>query len=38
MAGWGLIPFWLKPEQLAKQPYNMINARAETIRTASNYR
>ena len=22
MAGWGLIPFWLKPDQLAKQPYS----------------
>jgi putative SOS response-associated peptidase YedK len=38
MAGWGLIPFWLKPEHLAKQPYNTINARAETIRTAPTYR
>ncbi|MEA2908345.1 MAG: hypothetical protein QOJ15_426 [Bradyrhizobium sp.] len=38
MAGWGRIPFWLKPEQLAKQPYNTINARAETIRTAPTYR
>ena len=34
MAGWGLVPFWLKPDQLAKQPYSTINARAETIRTA----
>jgi putative SOS response-associated peptidase YedK len=38
MAGWGLVPFWLKPEQLGKQPYSTINARAETIRTAPTYR
>ena len=38
MAGWGLVPFWLKPDQLAKQPYSTINARAETIRTAPTYR
>ena len=34
----GLVPFWLKPAQLAKQPYSTINARAETIRTAPTYR
>ena len=38
MAGWGLVAFWLKPDQLAKQPYSTINARAETIRTAPTYR
>jgi putative SOS response-associated peptidase YedK len=38
MAGWGLIPFWLKPEQLAKQPYSTINARADRIQTAPTYR
>jgi putative SOS response-associated peptidase YedK len=38
MAGWGLIPFWLKPEQLAKQPYSTINARSDRIRTAPTYR
>src|SRR4026209_26631 len=38
MAGWGLVPFWLKPDQLGKQPYSTINARAETIRTAQTYR
>ena len=38
MAGWGLVPFWLKPDQLAKQPYSTINARAETIQTAPTYR
>jgi len=38
MAGWDLVPFWLKPDQLAKQPYSTINARAETIRTAPTYR
>jgi putative SOS response-associated peptidase YedK len=32
------VPFWLKPDQLAKQPYSTINARAETIRTAPTYR
>jgi hypothetical protein len=32
------VPFWLKPDQPAKQPYGTINARAETIRTASTYR
>jgi putative SOS response-associated peptidase YedK len=37
-AGWGRVPFWLKPDQLAKQPYCTINARAETIRTAPTYR
>src|SRR5688500_5856636 len=21
MAGWGLIPYWLRPEELAKRPY-----------------
>jgi hypothetical protein len=21
MAGWGLVPFWLKPDQLGKQPF-----------------
>ena len=34
----GLVPFWLKPAQLAKQPYSIINARAETIHTAPTYR
>ena len=38
MAGWGLVPFWLKPDQLSKQPYATINARAETIQTAPTYR
>ncbi|MCW5734044.1 MAG: SOS response-associated peptidase [Enhydrobacter sp.] len=38
MAGWGLIPFWLKPEQLAKQPYSTINARSDRILTAPTYR
>ena len=28
MAGWGLIPYWLKPEDLAKKPFSTINARA----------
>jgi putative SOS response-associated peptidase YedK len=38
MAGWGLVPFWMKPEQLGKQPYSTINARAETVCTAPTYR
>lgn len=38
MAGWGLIPFWLKPEQLGRQPYATINARADRIQTAPTYR
>jgi putative SOS response-associated peptidase YedK len=38
MAGWGLIPFWPKPDQLAKQPTARSTARAETIRTAPTYR
>ena len=38
MAGWGLIPYWLKPEDLAKKPFSTINARAETIRTSPTYR
>ena len=38
MAGWGLVPFWLKPDQLAKQPYSTINARSDRIRTAPTYR
>ena len=28
MAGWGLVPFWLKPEQLGQRPYATINARS----------
>jgi putative SOS response-associated peptidase YedK len=32
------VPFWLKPDQLAKQPYSTIHARAETIRRAPTYR
>jgi putative SOS response-associated peptidase YedK len=38
MAGWGLIPFWLKPQDLGKQPYSTINARSDRIRTAPTYR
>lgn len=38
IAGWGLIPFWLKAEQLAKQPYATINARSDRIQTAPTYR
>jgi len=38
MAGWGLIPFWLKPDRLGQQPYATFNARADRIRTAPTYR
>ena len=38
MAGWGLEPFWLKPDQLGKQPYSTINARDDRIQTAPTYR
>jgi putative SOS response-associated peptidase YedK len=38
MAGWGLIPYWLKPEQLGQRPYSTINARADRIVTAPTYR
>ena len=38
MAGWGLVPFWLKPDQLARQPYATINARSDRIQTAPTYR
>jgi putative SOS response-associated peptidase YedK len=38
LAGWGLVPFWLKPEQLGKQAYSTINARDDRIQTAATYR
>jgi putative SOS response-associated peptidase YedK len=38
MAGWGLVPYWLKREQLAQRPYSTINARADRIVTAPTYR
>jgi putative SOS response-associated peptidase YedK len=38
MAGWGLVPFWLKPEQLGQKPYATINARSDRIQTAPTYR
>lgn len=38
LAGWGLVPFWLKPDQLGKQPYSTINARADRIQTAPTWR
>lgn len=37
-AGWGLVPFWLKPDQLGRQPYSTINARSDRIQTAATYR
>jgi SOS response associated peptidase (SRAP) len=38
MAGWGLIPYWLKPGALKQRAFSTINARAETIGTAPTYR
>ena len=38
MAGWGLVPFWLKPDQLGKLPYSTINARDDRVQTAPTYR
>ena len=38
LAGWGLVPFWLKPERLGQQPYATINARSDRIQTAPTYR
>lgn len=38
LAGWGLIPFWMKPENLAKQAYSTINARSDRIQSAPTYR
>jgi putative SOS response-associated peptidase YedK len=32
------VPFWLKPDQLGKQPYSTINARADRVQTAPTYR
>ena len=37
MAGWGLVPFWLKPDQLARQPYATINARSDRVQTAHDF-
>lgn len=38
MAGWGLIPFWMKPEQLDRLAYTTFNARADRIQTAPTFR
>jgi putative SOS response-associated peptidase YedK len=38
MAGWGLVPFWLKPEQLGQKPFATINARSDRIQTSPVYR
>ena len=38
LAAWGLVPFWLKQDQLGKQPYATINARSDRIQTAPTYR
>src|SRR5215475_13245236 len=37
-AGCGLVPFWMKPEQMGKQAYSTINARDDRIQTAATYR
>jgi putative SOS response-associated peptidase YedK len=38
MAGWGLVPFWMKPEELRRPLYSTINARSDRIATAPTYR
>lgn len=38
MAGWGLIPFWMKPQNLARSAYSTINARSDRVQTAPTYR
>ena len=38
IAKWGLVPFWSKPEQVAKPSYSTINARDDRIQTAASYR
>ena len=37
-ADWGLVPYWLKPEALAKPAYATINARSDRIQAAPSYR
>ena len=29
-AGWGMVPYWLKPDQLGKQPYSTIASRSRS--------
>jgi len=38
LAGWGLIPFWMKPDKLAKQAYATFNARSDRIASAPTFR
>lgn len=38
LAGWGLIPFWMKQENLAKQAYATFNARSDRVVSAPTYR
>ncbi len=38
VAKWGLMPWWLKPDQISRPPYATINARAESVRTARAFR
>jgi putative SOS response-associated peptidase YedK len=38
MAGWGLVPYWLPPDQLKKSAYATINARSDRVQTAPTYR
>ena len=38
LAGWGLIPYWLKKENLARQAYATFNARSDRVASAPTYR
>ena len=38
LAGWGLVPYWLKPQDLKKPAYSTINARSDRVQTAPTYR
>lgn len=38
MAGWGLIPFWMKADQLEKQAFTTFNARGDRIQEAPTFR
>lgn len=38
MAGWGLVPFWLKPDELGRPSYATINARSDRVQTAPTFR
>jgi putative SOS response-associated peptidase YedK len=38
MAGWGLVPFWMKAQALGRQAYATFNARADKIQAAPTFR